>query len=281
MHRGSGSNLKDATPIPPPRRRKRNKGRPLPPKPDEVSAENSSNGLDRTETGNEPLYSSVRSPKSSGDEQEAEEKTRSYEEGGKRTKEIYEHKASIRCRFTAIRQTVSLLRPLERFENLFRSYTEHFGIAGERNRKSDLERRGFREKVLRERRCAAAVRKIRQRPHEQRFLHSEARGEEKMEARGEARGGSVEEGGEMERQREVQALEHRQPAELRRVGYEETSIEGNGAPTGRIRVPSEETRQEQHRVASARILPLPIFRGTQPFSYRSLPSGSFPRKRQI
>lgn len=217
----------------------------------------------------------MRSPKSSGDEQEAEEKTRSYEEGGKRTKEIYEHKASIRCRFTAIRQTVSLLRPLERFENLFRSYTEHFGIAGERNRKSDLERRGFREKVLRERRCAAAVRKIRQRSHEQRFLHSEARGEEKMETRGEARGGSVEEGGEMEREREVQALEHRQPAELRRVGYEETSIEGNGAPTGRIRVPSEETRQEQHRVASARILPLPIFRGTQPFSYRSLPSGSF------
>lgn len=91
----SCSNLKDVTPIPPPRRRKRNKGRPLPPKPDEVGTENSSNGL---ETGNEPLYSSVRSPKSSGDEQEAEEKTRSYEEGGgcegKRAKEIYEHKVN-------------------------------------------------------------------------------------------------------------------------------------------------------------------------------------------
>ena len=105
---GTGSNLKDVTPIPPPRRRKRNKGRPLPPKPDEVGTENSSNGL---ETGNEPLYSSVRSPKSSGDEQEAEEKTRSYEEGGgcegKRAKEIYEHKASIRplhCKFDIPRE---------------------------------------------------------------------------------------------------------------------------------------------------------------------------------
>lgn len=80
----------------------------MPPKPDEVGTENSSNGL---ETGNEPLYSSVRSPKSSGDEQEAEEKTRSYEEGGgcegKRAKEIYEHKASIRplhCKFDIPRE---------------------------------------------------------------------------------------------------------------------------------------------------------------------------------
>lgn len=66
----------------------------MPPKPDEVSAENSSN---REEAGNEPLYSSVRSPKSSGDEQEAEEKTRpTYESEGKRSvKEIYQHKASI------------------------------------------------------------------------------------------------------------------------------------------------------------------------------------------
>ncbi|XP_031771438.1 histone H3.v1 [Apis florea] len=88
-----GSNLRDATPIPPPRRRKRNKGRPLPPKPDEVSAENPSN---REEAGNEPLYSSVRSPKSSGDEQEAEEKTRpTYESDGKRSvKEIYQHKVN-------------------------------------------------------------------------------------------------------------------------------------------------------------------------------------------
>lgn len=66
----------------------------MPPKPDEVSAENPSN---REEAGNEPLYSSVRSPKSSGDEQEAEEKTRpTYESDGKRSvKEIYQHKASI------------------------------------------------------------------------------------------------------------------------------------------------------------------------------------------
>lgn len=104
----SGSNLKDVTPIPPPRRRKRNKGRPLPPKPDEVGTENSSN-VDRTETGNEPLYSSVRSPKSSGDEQEAEEKARPYEDcEGKRTKEIYEHKASMRSKFTAIRYSARI-----------------------------------------------------------------------------------------------------------------------------------------------------------------------------
>lgn len=96
------------TPIPPPRRRKRNKGRPLPPKPDEVGTENSSN-VDRTETGNEPLYSSVRSPKSSGDEQEAEEKARPYEDcEGKRTKEIYEHKASMRSKFTAIRYSARI-----------------------------------------------------------------------------------------------------------------------------------------------------------------------------
>ncbi|XP_033183048.2 uncharacterized protein LOC117153268 isoform X2 [Bombus vancouverensis nearcticus] len=97
----SCSNLKDVTPIPPPRRRKRNKGRPLPPKPDEI-AENSCNGPKRGETGDEPLYSSVRSPKSSGDEQEKEEevktdKHRSYDDAGRdgrRTKEIYEHKVN-------------------------------------------------------------------------------------------------------------------------------------------------------------------------------------------
>ncbi|XP_017762811.1 PREDICTED: uncharacterized protein LOC108552670 [Eufriesea mexicana] len=98
----SCSNLKDVTPIPPPRRRKRNKGRPLPPKPDEVTAENPSSGLKRPEASDEPLYSSVRSPKSSEDEQEAGEdsrqgKHRSRDDGsrdGRRTKEIYEHKVN-------------------------------------------------------------------------------------------------------------------------------------------------------------------------------------------
>ncbi|CAL7939922.1 unnamed protein product [Xylocopa violacea] len=93
----SCSNLKDVTPIPPPRRRKRNKGRPLPPKPDEISSENPSSGLKRAETGDEPLYSSVRSPKGSGDEQEPEEeaKHRSHEDlDGRRTKEVYEHKVN-------------------------------------------------------------------------------------------------------------------------------------------------------------------------------------------
>ncbi|KZC08398.1 hypothetical protein WN55_09302 [Dufourea novaeangliae] len=97
-----GSNLKDATPVPPPRRKKRNKGRPLPPKPDEI-AESSPGNSKRAETGDEPLYSSVRSPKSSGDEQDADEEakpddvTPQVDPGreGRRTKEIYEHKASV------------------------------------------------------------------------------------------------------------------------------------------------------------------------------------------
>ncbi|XP_015429922.1 PREDICTED: uncharacterized protein LOC107186543 [Dufourea novaeangliae] len=97
----SCSNLKDATPVPPPRRKKRNKGRPLPPKPDEI-AESSPGNSKRAETGDEPLYSSVRSPKSSGDEQDADEEakpddvTPQVDPGreGRRTKEIYEHKVN-------------------------------------------------------------------------------------------------------------------------------------------------------------------------------------------
>nr|XP_031846745.1 uncharacterized protein LOC116433123 [Nomia melanderi]XP_031846746.1 uncharacterized protein LOC116433123 [Nomia melanderi]XP_031846747.1 uncharacterized protein LOC116433123 [Nomia melanderi] len=88
----SCSNLKDAAPVPPPRRKKRNQGRPLPPKPDEV-AENA--GSRRAETGDEPLYSSVRSPRSSGDEQDAEEEIRhDKHRDGRKTKEIYEHKVN-------------------------------------------------------------------------------------------------------------------------------------------------------------------------------------------
>ncbi|CAK9803400.1 hypothetical protein ANTPLA_LOCUS3583 [Anthophora plagiata] len=97
----SCSNVKDVTPIPPPRRRKRNKGRPLPPKPDEITAENPTNGQKRSELGDEPLYSSVRSPKSSGDEQDTEEevkldkhRSQDAEHDGRRMKEIYEHKVN-------------------------------------------------------------------------------------------------------------------------------------------------------------------------------------------
>ncbi|CAK9797499.1 hypothetical protein ANTQUA_LOCUS1193 [Anthophora quadrimaculata] len=97
----SCSNLKDVTPIPPPRRRKRNKGRPLPPKPDEITAENSTGSQKRSEPGDEPLYSSVRSPKSSGDEQDTEEevkldkhRSQDVEHDGRRMKEIYEHKVN-------------------------------------------------------------------------------------------------------------------------------------------------------------------------------------------
>lgn len=97
----SCSNLKDAAPVPPPRRKKRNKGRPLPPKPDETTTDNAPANLKRSETGDEPLYSSVKSPKSSGDDEDAEEeirpdKHRLCEDAPRdgRKKEIYEHKVN-------------------------------------------------------------------------------------------------------------------------------------------------------------------------------------------
>lgn len=113
-------NLKDVTPIPPPRRRKRNKGRPLPPKPDEILAENLSSGSKRHETGDEPLYSSVKSPRSSGDEQDAEEETRidkhrSQDDAGRDgrgAKEIYEHKVNGTGRIISS-DVVSGKRPFE------------------------------------------------------------------------------------------------------------------------------------------------------------------------
>ncbi|KAG7189750.1 hypothetical protein KM043_017415 [Ampulex compressa] len=99
----SCSNLKDVTPVPPPRRRKRNRGRPLPPKPDEI-VENGTGNARRRENGDEPFYSSVKSPMTSGDEQEADEENEdakkfpSFHEDSKqeprRTKEIYEHKVN-------------------------------------------------------------------------------------------------------------------------------------------------------------------------------------------
>ncbi|XP_054013068.1 uncharacterized protein LOC128894957 isoform X2 [Hylaeus anthracinus] len=93
----SYSNLKDSTPVPPPRRRKRNKGRPLPPKPDEIAGNSTSNSR-HTEGADEPLYSSVQSPKSSGDEQDVEEEIESekrcLQDTGRKTKEIYEHKVN-------------------------------------------------------------------------------------------------------------------------------------------------------------------------------------------
>lgn len=79
----------------------------MPPKPDET-AENSPSNLKATESNDEPLYSSVRSPKGSGDEQDAEEDKQCSREDarrdGRRMKEIYEHKVSteardFQCRF--------------------------------------------------------------------------------------------------------------------------------------------------------------------------------------
>ncbi|KYN04035.1 hypothetical protein ALC62_04799 [Cyphomyrmex costatus] len=96
----SCANLKDITPVPPPRRKKRNRSRPLPPKPDEIP-ENVTNNLSRGDTSEEPLYFSVRS-KTSNHNQNGEVETWGTEKtctedpkhDGRRTKEIYEHKAS-------------------------------------------------------------------------------------------------------------------------------------------------------------------------------------------
>jgi len=95
----AGVNLKDITPVPPPRRKKRNRSRPLPPKPDEIP-ENVTNNLRRDDTSEEPLYLSVRSSKTSSNEQNGEVEIRETgkkedpKHDGQRTKEIYEHKAS-------------------------------------------------------------------------------------------------------------------------------------------------------------------------------------------
>ncbi|XP_018366910.1 PREDICTED: uncharacterized protein LOC108763626 [Trachymyrmex cornetzi] len=95
------ANLKDVTPVPPPRRKKRNRSRPLPPKPDEIP-ENVTNNLRRGDTSEEPLYFSVRSPKTNNNNQNGEVETWGTEKtctddskyDGRKTKEIYEHKVN-------------------------------------------------------------------------------------------------------------------------------------------------------------------------------------------
>ncbi|XP_029173015.1 uncharacterized protein LOC114941974 [Nylanderia fulva] len=95
----SCSNLKDVIPVPPPRRKKRNRSRPLPPKPDEIP-ESVSNNLRRGDTCEEPLYLSVRSPKTSADDRDGDVETRGTicpeepKHEGRRTKEVYEHKVN-------------------------------------------------------------------------------------------------------------------------------------------------------------------------------------------
>ncbi|XP_020294908.1 uncharacterized protein LOC109860316 [Pseudomyrmex gracilis] len=92
----SCSNLKDITPVPPPRRKKRNRSRPLPPKPDEIH-ENVTDNLRRDD---EPLCSLAKSPKTSGDDDpdnNVEMRKTGKEDPkheGRRTKEIYEHKVN-------------------------------------------------------------------------------------------------------------------------------------------------------------------------------------------
>ena len=72
-HELSVTDVKDDTPIPPPRKRNKNKGRPLPPKPDEISH---SEG----EPCEDPLYSSVKS---------------NYSNAKQGTTKIYEHKVRL------------------------------------------------------------------------------------------------------------------------------------------------------------------------------------------
>ncbi|KAL6261777.1 hypothetical protein P5V15_006866 [Pogonomyrmex californicus] len=99
--RSAGANLKDITPVPPPRRKKRNRGRPLPPKPDEIP-ENVTNNLRRGDTSEEPLYLSVRSPQTSSNDQNGDVELRGTgktstedpKHDGRKTKEIYEHKVN-------------------------------------------------------------------------------------------------------------------------------------------------------------------------------------------
>lgn len=93
----AGSNLKNITPVPPPRRKKRNRGRPLPPKPDEIH-ENVTDNLRRDE---EPLCSLAKSLRTSSDDDPDNnvEMRRTGKEDpkheGRRTKEIYEHKVNL------------------------------------------------------------------------------------------------------------------------------------------------------------------------------------------
>lgn len=98
----SCSNLKDVIPVPPPRRKKRNRGRPLPPKPDEIP-ESVTNNLRRGDTSEEPLHLSVSLPKTNGDDRGDDDvETRGTgkicpedpKHEGRRTKEIYEHKVN-------------------------------------------------------------------------------------------------------------------------------------------------------------------------------------------
>ncbi|XP_032663602.1 uncharacterized protein LOC116840675 [Odontomachus brunneus] len=98
----SCSNLKNGTPVPPPRRKKTNRGRPLPPKPDEIPEDVTTN-LRRGDTSEEPLHLSVKQPKTtSGDDRNGDVETRESakinaedaKHEGRRAREVYEHKVN-------------------------------------------------------------------------------------------------------------------------------------------------------------------------------------------
>ncbi|XP_015586339.1 uncharacterized protein LOC107263532 isoform X2 [Cephus cinctus] len=103
----SCSNLKNVTPVPPPRNRRKNKGRPLPPKPDEIPQTHRNPSLNSTrDTKSEPLYSSVKSPKAKSnyarDEVSKVSRSGTNKSGSstgtgddsKKGKDLYEHKVN-------------------------------------------------------------------------------------------------------------------------------------------------------------------------------------------
>ncbi|XP_023289762.1 uncharacterized protein LOC105703487 [Orussus abietinus] len=101
---------KGITPIPPPRHRKKNRGRPLPPKPDELPETHLALSRSVQSLHGEPLYSSVKSPKSRinregsvGDKEESytdlgrticSTETGKWPNGESKKKEIFEHKVN-------------------------------------------------------------------------------------------------------------------------------------------------------------------------------------------
>ncbi|XP_033223776.1 uncharacterized protein LOC117177290 isoform X2 [Belonocnema kinseyi] len=91
--------MENSVPVPPPRKRKRNIGRPLPPKPDDITENNFR--IESPTSKDEPLYSSVKTPKSKSNyfdsevsETDSKRKFDSLEDsksGGKKSKEVFEH----------------------------------------------------------------------------------------------------------------------------------------------------------------------------------------------
>ncbi|EFN86990.1 hypothetical protein EAI_01325 [Harpegnathos saltator] len=97
----SCSNLKNITPVPPPRRKKTNRGRPLPPKPDEILEDVTTN-LRHGNTSEEPLHLSVKPLKEISDDQNDDVETQGpskistedTKHERRKAREIYKHKVN-------------------------------------------------------------------------------------------------------------------------------------------------------------------------------------------